>query len=473
MGVDVIMPSRDALIDAELAAAKATASPASSTTVNTTTLAGVNAASTPAPTPVAATGLEAQVGLSSSELTKLPTETNTQFLARVNAAKAAERATSIKANPLLDKSVTPKAQSGYEYKWIGGTDTGQWQLYKNATVLPVVGGTSGTSNAVVEDPAITAAKIAADTAAKAAADAAAKVAADKAVADAAAKKSEINAIAFLNSTYSSFGLGGDIATAITNLVQQGYTADTIQLIAQDPKSKDPLAIAFQQRFPANAARLNAGLPVLSPAEYLATERSYAQTMQAYGLNSNFATNKDIFTKLLTNDISPTELNSRISTAKQVVENTDPLVTQQLQAYYGISQGDMIAHVLDPSIATPIIEKQISASQIGAGAARFGTDINQSYAEQLSGLGITQSQANQGFQNIAQQLPGTQELAARYSAYGPAGQAGAALQAATFGTTGSTQAAASLERLKMQEISQFSGSSGAGKGSLMGTEAGLS
>jgi nicotinic acid mononucleotide adenylyltransferase len=56
-------------------------------------------------------------------------------------------------------------------------------------------------------------------------------------------------------------------------------------------------------------------------------------MGSYGLNNNFATNKDIFTKLLTNDISPTELNSRINTAKQVVENTDPAVAQQLQQYY--------------------------------------------------------------------------------------------------------------------------------------------
>jgi hypothetical protein len=199
-------------------------------------------------------------------------------------------------------------------------------------------------------------------------------------------------------------------------------------------------------------------------------------MQSYGLNANFATNKDIFTKLLTSDVSPTELNGRISTAKQVVDNTDPLVTQQLQQYYGISQGDMIAHVLDPSIATPIIEKQISAAQIGAESARFGTNVGQGYAEQLSGLGVTQGQARQGFQSIAQQLPGTQELATRYGAYAPAGEIGGALQSATFGTPGSmtqAQSQAELERLKTQEISQFSGSSGAGKGSLMGSEEGVS
>jgi len=294
-----------------------------------------------------------------------------------------------------------------------------------------------------------------------------------ALAQATQAQTQQNAIAFLTTSFTNYGLGTDIANAVTDLVKQGYTADTIQIMAQDPKSTNPLAKAFQQRFPANAARMAAGLPVLSPSEYIATERSYAQVMNSYGINSNFATNKDIFTKLLTNDISPTELNSRASTAKQVIENTNPAVTQQLQQYYGLSQGDMIAHVLDPSVATPIIEKQISAAQIGAESARYNANVGQSYAEQLSGLGVTQAQANQGFRNIAETQLSTQALATRYGAYGPAGEVGGALQAATFGTTGSVQAQQELDRLKTQEISAFSGSSGVGKGSLLGAEEGVS
>lgn len=282
-----------------------------------------------------------------------------------------------------------------------------------------------------------------------------------------------NAIAQLTTTFVNYGLTSEIANAVTQLVQQGYTPDTIQVMAQDPKATNPLAAAFQERFPANAARLAAGLPVLSPSQYIANEQGYAQVMRSYGISSDFATNKDVMTKLLTNDISPTELNSRVNTAKQVIENTDPAVSQQLQAYYGITQGDMIAHALDPAVATPILEKQISAAQIGAQAARFGENVTKTYAEQLSGLGVTQAQATQGFQAIAQQQPGMQELATRYDAYAPAGAVGQALQSAQFGTDNSIQAQQELERLKTQEISAFSGSSGAGKGSLGGTEEGLS
>lgn len=282
---------------------------------------------------------------------------------------------------------------------------------------------------------------------------------------AAKEQAQQNAIQFLTTTFNNLGLTGDIATAVVNLVQKGYNAETIQLIAQDPNSKDPLSTAFQQRFPANAARLKAGMPVLTPAEYLATERSYAQVMQSYGINANFATNKDVFTKLLTNDVSPTELNSRISTAKQVIENTDPMVTQQLQQYYGLSQGDMLAHVLDPAVATPIIEKQIQTAQIGAEAARAGASATQAYAETLAGMGITEAQARQGYQNIAAQQTGMQELASRFQIGGPAGQVGANLAAAQFGTTGSVQAQQALQRLTAQEQSLFQGSSGIGKGSL--------
>lgn len=356
-----------------------------------------------------------------------------------------------------------EAPQGTHWTWVGT----EYKLYKDATpVTPAAPASSGGGN--TGGPSKTEQDLQ-----KQLADLKAANAAQTAMAQANTQQQQQNAITMLTQTFINYGLSADIASAVTNLVQQGYTSDTIQVMAQDPKGTNPLAQAFQQRFPANAARMAAGLPVLSPAQYIANEQGYAQVMRAYGLNPSFATNKDVFTKLLTNDVSPTELNGRVNTAKQVIENTDPAVAQQLQAYYGLSQGDMIAHVLDPTIATPIIEKQISTSQIGAEAARYGANVGQAYAEQLSGLGITQAQAGQGFQNVAQQLPGTQELATRYAGYTPAGQVGQALQAAQFGTTGAIQAQQELERLKIQEISQFSGSSGAGKGSLMGAEEGVS
>jgi hypothetical protein len=89
--------------------------------------------------------------------------------------------------------------------------------------------------------------------------------------------------------------------------------------------------------------------------------------------------------------------------------------------------------------------------------------------QLAGQGITQAQANTGFQNIAAAQPSVQSIASRYgTTLGPS-DIGAALQAQQFGTTvngiSAAQAQAQLNRLSTQEVSAFSGSAGAATGSL--------
>jgi H2-forming N5,N10-methylenetetrahydromethanopterin dehydrogenase-like enzyme len=63
------------------------------------------------------------------------------------------------------------------------------------------------------------------------------------------------------------------------------------------------------------------------------------------------------------------------------------------------------------------------------------------------------------------------MAERYGAFAPTGGAGAAIEAASLGTANAALAQQQLDRLKTQEISGFSGSSGAGKGSFLGTEEG--
>jgi hypothetical protein len=56
-------------------------------------------------------------------------KTNTQILQEKQAATAAARAAEVATNPLKNKAVRPTAPAGFRYTWIGGTNTGQWQLY--------------------------------------------------------------------------------------------------------------------------------------------------------------------------------------------------------------------------------------------------------------------------------------------------------------------------------------------------------
>lgn len=300
------------------------------------------------------------------------------------------------------------------------------------------------------------------------------------LAAAATQTDRQNAISVLTSTFTTYGLTGDIASAITSMVQQGYTADTISLIAQDPTSTNPLAIAMQARFPANKARIAAGLAPLSPAEYIATERSYRQVMSSAGLPKGFYDSSSDFTSFLTKDISPTELKNRVDLAGKAVLNADPSYTNALKELYGLSTGDMIAHVLDPDAALPLLQKQAAAVDVGTAAMRQGLGLNQQTAEQLAGVGVTSSQAEKGFYDIGQQLPDTQALANRYQGFGPASTVEQSLLASTFnaGNANETPAQATdrLRRLSTQEVAEFGGSAGAstqGQSLGIGTAQGVS
>ena len=283
--------------------------------------------------------------------------------------------------------------------------------------------------------------------------------------DLGASTNQVDAVQNLVSTFSNYGLGGEIATALSNLVKNGYGADTISLIAQDPKSNDPLAVAYRQRFAGNAGRVAKGLAPLSPAEYLANEQAYATVAREAGLPAGFYDNKEAFAKMIAADVSPAEMKSRATLAKDTLINADPSYLDQMQNLYGLDQSHALAHLLDPEAAMPLIEKQVNAVKLGAAAQRQGLGLNQATAEQLAGLGTTEAQANAGFSQMASQLPATQALASRYTGFGDVGTIGQALTASTFnapvaGTETPAQAAERIKRLQGQEVSAFSGSAGA-------------
>jgi hypothetical protein len=248
---------------------------------------------------------------------------------------------------------------------------------------------------------------------------------------------------------------------LQDLATSGAGADTISLALQQSD-------AYKARFIGNATRQANGMSVLSPAQYIQWESDVQSVLQAAGVPKGFYAGTDEMAKLIGANVNYQVLQNRVDLAAKSIADTDPFYTQQLQNLYGVSQGDMIAHVLDPSVAMPLLQKQVAATTVAAEAARQGTNINLSTAEQLAGQGVTQAQAQQGFQAIAVQEPAIQALASRYAGYGAAGDQGAALQTAIFGAPGTqtqAQAEAQLKRLQTQEASTFGGSAGAGKGSL--------
>lgn len=285
-------------------------------------------------------------------------------------------------------------------------------------------------------------------------------------------KTQIDSIAAIKALLSSYGIG-DLSESITNAVVKGYSTDTIQLIMQDPNSTDPLAVAFQMRFPANKARAAAGKSVLSPAEYLRAERSYTEVLKSYGV-SNLAS-KEKLSQFISNDVSATEVADRVGIAINRVQNADADTKKALAEYYPmLNQADIVGAVLSPDEGLPALQRKIQIAEIGGAALAQGIKTSEGKtnimmgASALADLGVTQAKAREGFQQVAELAPRGSML----SDISTTGQKYGQLQAEQEAFQGLASAKRARVALTAEEQARFQGSSGLNKASLASQSRGL-
>ena len=272
----------------------------------------------------------------------------------------------------------------------------------------------------------------------------------------AAQRESIGKI--ISDRFAKYGLAS-LGAKVLDLARQGYSEDTITLELQSTPE-------YQQRFAANAQRIKKGLSVLTPAEYLSNEDAYRQTLRAYGLTQ--FDNDAYVRQFIENDVSPSELSTRVSMAVQRVQNADPAIARTLKDYYGIGSADMVAYVLDPNQQLPKIQRQIAAAEIGVAARVQGLETGVSVAEQLAAQGITQAEAQKGYATIADILPTAQKLSEIYGTTLP-GYNQAEAEQEVFNTLASAQR--KRRALTEREIATFSGKAGTTKASLTSTTGG--
>lgn len=254
----------------------------------------------------------------------------------------------------------------------------------------------------------------------------------------------------LESMFKQYGLGS-LAGKIYDYVKNGYSADTISLLLQDTKE-------YKTRFAANDARIKAGLPVLSAADYINTENSYRQFLRSSGLPAGFYDSNSDFTDWLSKGVSPTEVQSRVDLATQATALANPYYKKALNQI-GIDDGHLAAYFLDSGRALPILQKSAATAQIGAAALQQGLTFNKTYAEELATSGVTAAQAQQGYSQVANELQSMKELGNIYGS--------AWTQAESEGSVFGTSAAATAKKAGLinQEKGAFSGASGGGRGGL--------
>lgn len=264
--------------------------------------------------------------------------------------------------------------------------------------------------------------------------------------------SQRDAYIALTALFKSYGLES-LAPVIFNYVKQGYGADTISVLLQDTD-------AYKQRFAGNQLRQKAGLAVLSPADYLATEASYRQILQSAGLPAGFYDQPSDFTSWIGGDVSPTEVQNRVNLAVQDSSQASDSVKQALQQMYGVSQGDLTAYFLDADRSLPILQKQAQAAQFGAEALKRGLALDTSNLEDMATSGLSQDQVASGFSQIAQTLPDLEVLARRWGTTFTQGEA----EQDVFTQTGGA-ATKKRQGLASQERALFSSSAGGAAGGL--------
>lgn len=199
---------------------------------------------------------------------------------------------------------------------------------------------------------------------------------------------------------TSWGIpvGGDIEAIIRKSVIDGITPDQIELVIPDIQNTD----TWNRRFPGWKQRVANGYNQISVGEYLALENSYKRIMQSAGLPVGFYDDVSDFGKFIANNMSPDELQSRVSAAVTLTNQVDPTARSLLQQFYGVGQGDLAAYFLDPNRAMPALDKQYKAVNVAAYAKRAGLDLAASSRyEDLVDRGVTEQMAAQGFSTVKQ------------------------------------------------------------------------
>ena len=134
--------------------------------------------------------------------------------------------------------------------------------------------------------------------------------------------------------------------------------------------------------------------------------------------------------------------------------------------YGLDAGHMIAHILDPEAAAPLVEKQAKAVEYGAAAARQGLTQAPTgqYEQYAAGVG-TGVGAEQGMAQVAAMTPGLSALAQmsgdQYSQQ--------TAEQEVFGGLASAQR--KRQKLVAEEEARFTGRSNIESKSLQGDTAG--
>lgn len=274
---------------------------------------------------------------------------------------------------------------------------------------------------------------------------------------------DVDAYALLEQTFKDFGLDDpEILKAIQGFMEQGIGSNQAAIELRK-------TTAYINRFRGNEIRRQAGLNVVSEAEYLQLENSYNETLRAYGLQGYFGVDRKVsqskMADIIGNDISATEFKDRIDTVVTRVNNSEPTIKNTLKSFYGITDTDLVGYFLNPKENLPKLQEKVTAAEIGSEALKQGLLTGVESATALAQAGITKAKAAEGYQTIGQVLPTATKLGQIYGEEG-INYSQTLAEQEIFNNLESARR--KRVQLAEKEIGTFSGASGLSRGALGGT-----
>ena len=261
-----------------------------------------------------------------------------------------------------------------------------------------------------------------------------------------------SALGVITDILGQAGLGSTV-TAAWGQLNAGVPAS--QIISDIRSGTNPIyGDAYAKRFPGMAALAAKG-QAINEGTYINLENSYTQELKSSGIPSGTFDTTAYMGSLIANNINPQDFQNRLNAAQNSVLSLDPNIKQYALDTYGLDAGHLAAWALDPSQALPKIQQQAQAMQIGGAALQQGFkgagangELTTTQAEALANQGISQAQAQTGFNNLAQetqfetQLPGDVATALTNQQ----------LINSQFKSNGADQLA--FQRLQQQKVNEF-------------------
>lgn len=203
---------------------------------------------------------------------------------------------------------------------------------------------------------------------------------------------------------------------------------------------------YEQFFPGN--KREDGTFRYNEQQYTIVKDAFRQTLADQGLNP--AVFESRFGALIGGDVSVAEFQQRVQGTFRSIIDTIPAAAQWYADNYGVDMTPeaILASILDPDVGQAVIERRLSATEIGAQASNFGFNVSASRADELRRRGLTGQAASQLYGTAATALPSLDRASNRF------GSGEVDVADLEDVATGDTAEAQRLTRVGAQESSLF-------------------